>query len=129
MSDQVKASEFIKDAICKGGAPVSVCGFCNRINFATSGMDMDEGELEQLQANEAAHPEKYHAISQYDSVSIGEIEGTNYVWGCGCKQSEERLSRIENFLWSHQAIIATYFRRRLKAMEEEVNTRNGLSWL
>lgn len=119
-----KASEAIKDAICDGGTPVSQCGFCHCTHYG-NGRDMDEGEWDRLEKKRDGAPEFFKG-HDYDSISIGQIEGTNYVWNCGCEQSEERLSRIENFLWGHQRIIDSYYKRRIKDMKEEAATREKM---
>lgn len=115
-------SNWIKNAITPCGTPVQVCDFCNRTHYVASGRFMDDGELEEIMKKEAAEPEKYCANVMDDSISCGQIEGKTYVWGCGCKESEERLSRIENWIWNHRHLIATYLELRVKSMREEVES-------
>lgn len=114
-----KASEWIKDAITCAGSPCQVCDFCQRTHYVGSGLFMDDGELDELIKKEEAEPSKYVSNVEADSISYGQIEGRTYVWNCGCEQSEERLARIENFIWTHRHLIHSYFVRRGKARAAE----------
>ena len=115
------ASEWIKDVICDGGTPQAMCGFCNRTHYISSGYAMDQGELEGLKKKAADRPDKYVARSDADTISYGYIEGQQYVWNCGCAQSESRLTRIEEWIWSHQKIIANYLRKRIDAQKAAID--------
>ena len=111
------ASEWIKDVICDSGTPVQQCEFCGRTHFAGSGYGMDEGELERLQKKASEIPSFFVQHDGQDGISYGWIEGTTYVWNCGCQKSEERLKRIEEWIWSHQRIITSYLRKRIDAQK------------
>ena len=115
------ASEHIKDVVCDGGTCSAVCDFCNRTHFVSSGLHMDSGELEELERNAAEKPERYVRRSDADVISYGYIEGNQYVWNCGCAKSEERLKRIEDWIWSHQKIIAAYLRKRIEAQKAAID--------
>lgn len=120
------ASEWIKDVICNGGTPVQQCEFCGRTHFTGSGYGMDEGELERLQKRASEAPSFFVQHNEQDGISYGQIEGTTYVWNCGCEKSEARLKRIEEWIWSHQHIVTGYIRKRLNAMKEEIDIREEM---
>ena len=118
------ASEWIKDAICDAGTPVATCDFCNRTHFATGGLD--EAEAEAYEEQRQATPTRYVPHGDRDGLSIGHIEGKCYVWNCGCPASEDRLARIEAFLWGNQTVITRYYRRRIQAMKDEAAAREAM---
>ena len=121
-----EASEWIKDVVCDSGTVSADCDFCHRVHYVGTGYGMDEGELEGLNKKREAQPDRYVRHDGFDSISIGHIEGNQYVWGCGCKQSEERLKRIENWIWSHQRIITSYMRKRIDDEKAETSMTESL---
>lgn len=96
-------------AFCGGGTIRAECGFCGRENFTTerSGWDWEEGEQEELFRLEAKYPDRY-VSHNYDSVTVGDLAGTWFVWDCPCNQGR----RYENFVWDYRHQILRYIRER-----------------
>ena len=87
-----QSSEEFRDAICHGGSCWVVCDFCG------TSYGEDNGD---------------------ETYSIGWIEGKQMVWSCRCKESEERLSMIENFIVAHRHIVIDFLKLRAKRMKQD----------
>jgi hypothetical protein len=92
-----------------GGTPVATC-HCGRIHFVANGANMDEDELQGLEAKHKAEPARY-IPGDGDSIGICTFNGVSHVWNCPC----ESLARAEEWIWAHREIITRYLRARLDA--------------
>lgn len=108
-TDQAPSDRFT-ELVHSGGTPVADCDLCGRTHYTGSGQYMEEGELDKLRAATAADPEHYVETSD-DSVSIGQIDGRQSVWGCPCNG----LTRYESFIWHHRHLIVDYLEARANA--------------
>ena len=109
-------SKYFVDAVCDGGTPKAVCGFCGRTHFTSGpGFDMDDGEIDRLRAMAVTEPGRYIEDGANDSVAVGEIDGYEVVWNCPCR----RLSKYERFIWGNRRVILEYLRARTTAERNE----------
>lgn len=97
------------------GSPAMDCG-CGRRVFAGNGTDMDEGELEQLQAEKSAKPEKYCEHAGCDSVVAVSFNGANRVFGCDCEWEE----RLGLFLDQNERAFVEYYKRKVARVQREL---------
>lgn len=86
--------EILKDVICDAGTEAATCGFCGK---------------------------HHEAESSHASVSVGQLEGTVYVWGCGCQKSEERLSRVAEWLMDNRMTIARFYGKVSERMRAQAD--------
>ena len=125
-----EASERWWAAFQFAGCMTAEC-LCGRHHFVTSknAGDWEEGELESLLAMAAKRPDRYIGNGQDDSLSIANLPGGIYVWGCPCHYA----TRIENFLCAYRSEICDYFARQteqakvnFKRMQEEARKARGV---
>jgi hypothetical protein len=106
-----KASEEFEDAFRGGiGTTNANCEVCGVHVFASgdNSMSWEPGELEALQKKAAANPDKYQELAMSDGVSLGQINGLQFVIDHGC----EKLYRYEQFIWGDRRQIAEYIKKR-----------------
>lgn len=111
-SDKPPSDDFM-DAVRSGGSIVTDCEACGRVFFEDdeSAGDWEDGELEKLRQNAKTNPDKYFAM---DRVETADIDGKHIVVNCPCNY----LTRLEQWIWSHRRIIATYISKRAQAAAE-----------
>jgi len=113
-------SEMMEDAFRDGiGTTDATCELCGRHVFGGYGtIGFGPDELEGLQAKAAQDPDKYVEV-QANGVSLGHIDGKQFVIGCPCN----RLRRFEDWIWNHRRPIMDYIKARiaelLKAAQKE----------
>jgi len=91
------------------------CG-CGRRVFAGNGTDMDEGELERLQAAQKADPQKHCEHTGCDSVVAVSFHGANRVFGCDCEWEE----RLGLFLDQNERAFVEYYKRKVARVQREL---------
>jgi hypothetical protein len=106
-----RASEAFEDAFRAGiGTTSAKCEVCGVHVFASgdNSMGWEPGELEALQKNAKEQPDKYQELEMSDGVSLGDINGLQFVIDHGC----EKLGRYERFIWGDRKRIVEYIKKR-----------------
>ena len=108
-------SEMFVRAVTTGGGLWLTCELCGRECFedSESAGDWDPGELENLRQMQKEDPEKYVGL---DTVCTGYINGRQVVTNCPCNL----LRPLEDWIWSHRDIIASYISKRVDEMVQSV---------
>jgi len=126
-----KVSEEFEDAFTSSAGTIhATCELCGR-NFIASedAGDYDEGEYEEFLEKAKKEPDRYLVWSAYSAISLGWIDGKQFVFGCPCNA----LARYEQFIWTHRAQIVEYLRkkteRRLMEAQREAEKLNVLDGL
>jgi hypothetical protein len=117
------ASEMFHRAFSDSSSLAIDCEFCGR-TFFKSGGDYDDGELEKLQANAKANPDKYVETDDYTSWYY--LSGKQCVAECPCNAARH----YENFIWRYRRQISTYLKLRaegeLRLAQHEANIVNQI---
>jgi hypothetical protein len=120
-----RASEAFEDAFRAGiGTTNADCQVC-RVHVFASGdnsMGWEPGELEALQKKAAAQPDKYQELGMSDGVSLGEINGLQFVIDHGC----EKLYKYEQFIWGDRRQIAEYLKKRVATKQADAQRDDEL---
>lgn len=106
-----KASEEFENAFRAGiGTTNADCEVCGVHVFASgeNSMGYEPGELETLQKKAAEQPDKYQELAMSDGVSIGQINGLQFVIDHGC----DKLFKYEQFIWGDRKNIVCYIKKR-----------------
>lgn len=112
------ASEEFEDAFRAGiGTTSAKCEVCGVHVFASgdNSLGWEPGELEDLQKKAAANPDKYQELAMSDGISLGQVNGLQFVIDHGC----EKLGRYERFLWADRRQIIEYIKKRTEARKAE----------
>lgn len=96
--------ELFRNAFGGSGSIRASCA-CGREHFEPEG-DFDEGELEDLLRKQSLDHDKY--VCQ-DSVSLINVAGNQFVFGCPCKGWEP----YANFIWNHRYPIIAFLTARI----------------
>lgn len=119
MTDEKRpASELFVEAFRAGiGTTEAICELCGRHVFASGPQTLgyNEGELERLQESAKQRPEKYVEWGDCDGISLGRIDGRQFVIGC----CPENLRRYEDWILEHRRKIAEYLKARAKERLED----------
>ena len=113
-----KISKAFYNAICHSSTCCDVDCACGRVHFVShinSRGSYEEGEYEKLLERHKEHPDKYIKESEFDSISYGNVNGEQIVIDCPCKKDV----KIEEWIWSHRAIISAYFGEKLVEVKKE----------
>jgi len=113
-----KASESFEDAFRAGiGTTDAKCEVCGVHVFGSgdNSLGWEPGELEALQKKALEQPDKYQELAMSDGVSLGEINGLQFVIDHGC----EKLHRYEQFIWGDRKKIVEYIKKRTAARKEK----------
>lgn len=113
-----KASEEFEHAFRAGmGTTSARCEVCGVYVFASSdnSLGWEPGELDALKKKAAANPDKYQELDMCDGVSLGQINGLQFVMDHGC----EKLYKYENFIWGDRQRIAEYIKKRTADQKAE----------
>lgn len=91
-----------------GGGGCSITCSCGRLHFEDEARSWDwgKGEIEALQRDAKAHPDKYIACTFTPTYST--LQGRTFVHGCQCNG----MRPYEDFIWAHRHGIAKYLRAR-----------------
>lgn len=117
-------SDLFERLVLDAGTPRATCGFCQREHIASEGY-LEEGELAAFQLKAQLSPGRYK-IHACNSVSIGQLNGVNWVEGCECNSAW----KYENFIWSHRTMIIEYLKRRAQEqMEVATQVARGVEGL
>jgi hypothetical protein len=110
MTDRKKpASDLFVEAFRAGvGSTDAICELCGRHVFGRG--SYEEGELEALRKKAQEQPDKYVDWTEYDGVSLGEIDGKRFVLGC----CPENLRKYEDWILAHRRNIVEYLKTRAK---------------
>jgi hypothetical protein len=101
--------ELFRNAFGGSGTIRASCE-CGREHFEPEG-DFDEGELEDLLRKQSLDHDKY--VCQ-DSVSLMNVAGKQFVFGCSCKGWEP----YANFIWKHRYQIMEFLKARIEGNYE-----------
>lgn len=116
---QIQPSNRFEWAFRQGiGTVRATCELCGVHIASKEGLERygEDGELEEFLAKMAADPQHYQLWDDNDdAVSLGAIEGRQFVFGCACW----KLGRYEHFIWNHREQIAEYFKARATAEIED----------
>lgn len=117
-------SEEFWGSVIHAGANVIDCGFCGRTHFVglDSGLDFEDGELEELTEQNKQNPDKYIFHNEV-SVPWGYLDGKQAVYGCPCNKA----SRYEDFIWNNRHIIEGYLSARAKKQLERAKKDSQLA--
>lgn len=97
------------------GSPVITCK-CGRQVFGGNGTDMDEGELEKLQAGAKAEPNRYCEHHGCDGVVAAHFNGGPHVFGCDCGWEK----RLVEFLDQNERAFVEYYKRKVKRVQRQL---------
>lgn len=106
MNERQKVSAEFVDAIITGGSCVIDCEFCNRTFFDCNGLDMDDGELEELNRKAARDSSKYVRVD--GAPSYGLFAGRQVVFQCDLL--DKHLARYEQLIWHSRGVIERYMK-------------------
>lgn len=107
MSKKEVPSEIFLKAFALGlGSIRGKCECCGRECYQSYERGFfDEGELEELERQAKKEPDKYSDF-QDCTVSFGEVDGKQFVFGCPCEM--KALFKYELFVWTHRRGIVRY---------------------
>lgn len=112
MSDKPEEpSEEFQLAFTGGGTIAATCGFCGTTYFATYANEgcFENGELEELRMKAEKEPKRY-VECDYSSVSIGWIDGKQYVADCCCNHAR----KYEDWIWGLRYQLTSYINNRIE---------------
>jgi hypothetical protein len=113
---QSPSEDFVKVFRAGIGGIRAKCELCGRKFFEDSEIagDWEDGELEKLRER-AAIDDKVVAM---DNVSLGRIDGKEFVMGCPCLP--QNLRKYEDFIWAHRRQFFEYVQARVKSLVEKI---------
>jgi len=124
MPKQRKVSEEFWNALISSGRNVIDCTFCGRTHYVEDpGSDYDEGELKRLNARNKKNPDKVVFHQGDISVSWGNLDGKQAVYGCPCNS----VRKYEDFIWDNRYLIANYLTARALKMKKEAKENSKLA--
>jgi len=100
---------------CAMGSPVIQCR-CGRTVFGGNGTNMDEGELEKLEAAAKAEPALYCCHPNCDGVVAVYFNGAPHVFGCDCEWEK----RLGTFLDQNERAFVEYYKRKIERVQRQL---------